>query len=133
MVERVHHIAFIVGNLETSMQQFEETLELDLHTRETMSGDYHLEVAVYELDGLLLELISPTREEGWIYEHWNEHGDGFFHIAFEVPDIEAAVERLHDRGIESDGPNEGLDWLVATLDEEKTIAPMQVVEDEKER
>ncbi|WP_267163708.1 VOC family protein [Halovenus salina] len=94
MVERVHHIAFVVGDLDAAAAQFEETLGLECYTRETMSGDYYLEVAVYELDGLLLELITPTREEGWIYDHWREHGDGFFHMAFEVPDIDAAIEQF---------------------------------------
>ncbi|MFC7057904.1 hypothetical protein [Halovenus salina] len=53
MVERVHHIAFVVGDLDAAAAQFEETLGLECYTRETMSGDYYLEVAVYELDGLL--------------------------------------------------------------------------------
>lgn len=129
MLERVHHIAFIVGELESATAQFESTLGLERDRRETMTGDFELELAVYELDGVLLELISPTTTEGWVYEYWDEHGDGFFHIAFAVADIETALERFAERGIDADGPDEGLDWLVATLDEDETISAMQIVEE----
>lgn len=129
MLERVHHIAFVVGDLDAATTQFEESFGPTLDRREEMSDEYHLEVAVYDLEGVLLELISPTRDEGWVADYWQEHGDGFFHIAFEVPDITAALETLRARGIEADGPNQGLDWLVATLDDDETVATMQIVED----
>lgn len=133
MIERVHHIAFIVGDLQLATNIFEHTFGVEPDRLETMSGDFHLEVAVYDFGGPLLEFISPTTETGWVYEYWAEHGDGFFHIAFEVPDIRAAVEDLRARGKDVDGPHQGLDWQVATIEDDEGFVTMQVVEDVRSR
>lgn len=129
MFQRVHHVAYIVGELDEAIDQFNRLSGLEPDFTREMSDDFHLEVAVYDIGGVLVELISPTREEGWVYDYWTEHGDGFFHIAFEVPDIDEAITRFREQNVGIDGPREGLEWMVATLDSEATIGTMQVVED----
>lgn len=133
MFGRVHHIAFIVGDLDAATDQFETQYELSPLMREEMTGDFELEVALYPVGDVLVELITPTTAEGWVYDFWRESGDGFFHIAFEVEDIRESMADLRARGIgfEHDEPQQGFDWLVVTLDPSDTFVPMQIVEDEK--
>lgn len=130
MFRRVHHIAFVVGDLDAAARRFEDQFGMDRVTRDEMSGDFELELALYRLGDTIVELITPTVERGWVYEFWSQHGDGFFHIAFEVADIHRSMAALTAAGIrvKDDEPQEGFDWLVATMDERDTLVPMQIVE-----
>lgn len=130
MFRRVHHIAFVVEDLDAAAARFETAFGMDLVTRDEMTGDFELEVALYRLGETIVELITPTTESGWVYEFWRDNGDGFFHIAFEVADIRESMATLQESGIrfEHDEPQQGFDWLVATMNPEDTLVPMQVVE-----
>lgn len=130
MFRRVHHVAFVVGDLDAAAERFETTFGTELVTRDEMTGDFELELALYRLGETIVELITPTTESGWVYEFWRENGDGFFHIAFEVADIRESMAELRAAGIrfEHDEPQQGFDWLVATMNPEDTLVPMQVVE-----
>lgn len=133
MFTGVHHVAFLVGDLDEATDRFERQYGVDQLTRREMSGDFDLDVALYPVGEVLVELITPTTESGWVYETWRANGDGFFHIAFEVDDIEAGMAALREQGLSFDDetPQQGFDWLVATLDPADTFVPMQIVEDEK--
>jgi methylmalonyl-CoA/ethylmalonyl-CoA epimerase len=130
MFRRVHHIAFVVEDLDAAAMRFETTFGMDLVTRDEMTGDFELEVALYRLGETIVELITPTTESGWVYEFWRDNGDGFFHIAFEVADIRESMAALEGAGIrfEHDEPQQGFDWLVATMNADDTLVPMQIVE-----
>lgn len=131
MFRRVHHVAFLVGDLDEAAEAFETRYGLAPLARHVMTGDFELEVVLYPVGDALVELVTPTTEEGWAYEHWRERGDGFFHIAFEVDDVAASVRALRAAGVgfEADAPREGFDWLVATPDADDTLFPVQLVED----
>ena len=131
MFTDVHHVAFLVGDLDQAVERFERQYGAEQLTRREMTGDFELDVALYPIGSVLFELITPTTESGWVYETWRENGDGFFHIAFEVEDIRESMEELESRGIrvKDDEPQEGYDWEVVTLDERDTLVPMQIVEE----
>ena len=132
MIDRVHHIAFVVENLDTRAEWFESVLQLEPDYCEVIEGEFNLEVLVYNLDDVLIELITPTTDSGWVYDYLEKNGEGFFHIAFGVEDIESVVRQIRDRDVDVDDPVDGVDWLVATLDQEETFVPMQVAEDPDE-
>jgi methylmalonyl-CoA/ethylmalonyl-CoA epimerase len=131
MFQRVHHLAFLVGDLDAAAEQFETGSGLDPLVRREMTGDFELEVILYPVGESLVELITPTTESGWVYDTWQATGDGFFHVAFEVDDVEASMRELESRGVDFQdvAPREGFDWIVATLDDADTLVPMQLVED----
>ncbi|MFC3478239.1 VOC family protein [Halobacterium litoreum] len=133
MFTRIHHVAFLVGDLDEASAAFESQFGVEQLTRREMTGDFELAVALYPVGESLVELITPTTDSGWVYETWREQGDGFFHIAFEVDDVHERMAELQAAGVafDSDAPQEGLDWLVATLDADASVVPMQLVEDEK--
>ncbi|WP_435116199.1 VOC family protein [Halolamina sp. C58] len=132
MFTRIHHVAFVVGDLDAATDAFEAQFGVDRLAREEMTGEFELEVALYPVGDALVELITPTTERGWVYEHWREHGDGFFHIAFAVDDIRERMAELRAAGVEfaSEEPQQGYDWLVATMAEGDTLVTMQLVEDD---
>lgn len=131
MFRKIHHIAFVVRDIEAAMDRFEANYEMKLESRGEVTGQYSMDVALYYAGDNIVELIEPTSESGWTYEYLQENGEGWFHIAFEVDDIRKRMEQLRERGIRfvDDEPQDGYDWEVATLDDRDTIVPMQIVED----
>lgn len=133
MFTRIHHVAFLVGDLDEAIAQFESRYGVEQLARREMTGEFELAVALYPVGESLVELITPTSESGWVYETYHEQGPGLFHVAFAADDVHERMAELRAAGVtfESEVPQEGLDWLVATLDPADTIFPMQLVEDEK--
>ena len=130
MFTKIHHIAFVVSDIEDSMERFEENYDMELVSRDQISGAFSMDVALYNAGDNIVELIEPLSEDSWTYEVLQENGEGWFHIAFEVEDIRESMEELESRGIrvKDDEPQEGYDWEVVTLDERDTLVPMQIVE-----
>jgi len=132
-VQTDSHIAFLVegvnDDIEEGMATFKETLDFEFLELVNCDDDY-VDIALYRMENTIVELMAPTEEDGWPYRYWRENGTGFFHIAFEVDDIDAAINQLSQRstGMQTE-VYEGVDWSVATMDEADTLVPMQLVED----
>lgn len=135
MFNNIHHIAFVVEDIESSMTSFEENYGMELLTRGEMTAQYQIpqeiDVALYQAGDNIVELIEPLSEEGWTYDVLQENGDGWFHIAFAVDDIREGMAELESRGIRiwDDEPSQGFAWKVVTLEPEDTLVPMQLVEE----
>lgn len=131
MFTKIHHIAFVVADIEDAMERFEDNYDMTLVNRDEVTGAFSMDVALYNAGDNIVELIEPLGEEGWTYDVLQENGEGWFHIAFEVDDIRESMTELESRGIrvKDDEPQEGYDWEVVTLDERDTIVPMQIVEE----
>ncbi|UTF55738.1 VOC family protein [Natronosalvus rutilus] len=131
MFTKIHHIAFVVADIEDAMQRFEDNYDMTLVNRDEVTGAFSMDVALYNAGDNIVELIEPLGDSGWTYDVLQEQGEGWFHIAFEVDDIRESMKELESRGIrvKDDEPQEGYDWEVVTLDERDTIVPMQIVEE----
>lgn len=135
MFTKIHHVAFVVEDIESSMTSFEENYGMKLLTRGEMTAQYRIpqeiDVALYQTGDNIVELIEPLSEEGWTYDVLQANGDGWFHIAFAVDDIREGMAELESRGIRiwDDEPSQGFAWKVVTLEPEDTLVPMQLVEE----
>jgi len=131
MFTKIHHIAFVVADIEDAMQRFEDNYDMTLVNRDEVTGAFSMDVALYNAGDNIVELIEPLGDSGWTYDVLQEQGEGWFHIAFEVDDIRESMAELESRGIrvKDDEPQEGYDWEVVTLDERDTLVPMQIVEE----
>ena len=97
-IKRVDHLGVIVDNLDDAVRSFTGHLGLELdHTEQY--GD-ELDIVFLPCGETLVELIKPRTEEGSNAEYLREHGPGIQHVAFEVEDIDAALEELGKRGVE---------------------------------
>lgn len=135
MFDKIHHLAFVVEDIESSMTSFEENYGMELLTRGQMTAQYRIpqeiDVALYQAGDNIVELIEPLDEAGWTYEYLQENGEGWFHVAFAVDDIREGMAELESRGIRvwDDEPSEGFAWTVVTLHPDDTLVPMQLVEE----
>ena len=116
-IKRVNHLGIIVGDLDEAVQSFTDHLGLRLEHVEQYGDE--LDIAFLPCGETLVELIKPRTEEGSNAEYLREHGPGIQHVAFEVDDIDAALEELGKRGVEplGDAPLPGAgETRIAFLD-----------------
>ncbi len=100
-IKRVDHLGIIVSDLDGALRGFTEHLGLELdHTEQY--GD-ELDIAFLPCGETLVELITPLTREGSNADYLEQHGPGIQHVAFEVDDLDAALEELSERGVNALG------------------------------
>jgi methylmalonyl-CoA/ethylmalonyl-CoA epimerase len=100
-VRRVNHLGILVEDLDGAVRSFTENLGLSLDHVERYGEQ--LDIAFLPCGETLVELIKPLTNEGWNAEYLEEQGPGIQHVAFEVEDLEAALDELKARGVDSMG------------------------------
>jgi methylmalonyl-CoA/ethylmalonyl-CoA epimerase len=116
-IKRVDHLGVIVADLDDAVRSFTKHLGLTLDHTERYGDE--LDIAFLPCGGTLVELIKPRAEVGSNADYLKEHGPGIQHVAFEVDDLEAALEELNERGVEAlgDAPVPGAGGMrIAFLD-----------------
>jgi methylmalonyl-CoA epimerase len=60
--------------------------------------------------GAMVELLSPTREGTGVARYLQSRGEGLHHVAYEVQDVAAELERLRGEGVRlvDEAPRVGL-------------------------
>lgn len=99
---RLEHIAIAVENLDTAAALYAILLDRPEAGRETVHSE-GVKVAFFDLDGPRLELMEPTEGDSAVGRFLERRGPGLHHIALEVDDIEAALDRCREAGAEPVG------------------------------
>ena len=122
MIKRVHHFDYVVKDLEQAVNRMRQLFSLEPVTRKVLEGSR--KVALYEIGDVRLALVEPLDDQGSLAGRWlRDHGEGFFHIAFEVDDLDRCVAQLEEKGIGFlEKPKQpGFGWRVATVDPRYTL------------
>lgn len=136
MLTGIHHVAYVVEEMDDNLAAFEALFETEPTFRMRRDdADFVLETALYLTGDHYIEFISPLGEHGWPSEHLSEHGEGFFHIGYEVEDLDAAIRSLREANVDlvTDEPQAGVNdaWRLITIDEAETVVPTQLVQDDR--
>jgi len=91
------HIGIAVKNLEISIPLFEKLLNSPCYKTEQVTSE-KVNTAFFLKDNTKVELLESTDPDGVIAKFIEKKGEGLHHIAFEVADIEAEMERLKNEG-----------------------------------
>ncbi len=107
---RVEHIGIAVKDLESAVPLFEKLLNTPCYKTETVESE-GVNTAFFQNGETKLELLEATKEESPIAKFVEKKGEGMHHIAFEVADIEAEMQRLSSEGfiLLNDKPKQGAD------------------------
>ncbi|MGM0592251.1 MAG: VOC family protein [Halobacteriota archaeon] len=136
MLTGIHHIAYVVEDMDASLSTFETLFDEEPVHRMRRDDEFVLETALYHVDGQYIEFISPISERGWAYEYLSEHGEGFFHVGYEVDDLDASIESLREQGVGlvTEEPQSGVGgaWRLITIEEGETVVPTQLVQDDRD-
>jgi methylmalonyl-CoA/ethylmalonyl-CoA epimerase len=95
----IHHVGYVVADLDAALAGLAATFAVAVAVREVMH-EQGVEALMCEGAGGAIELIRPLDPAGAIGRFMEKRGEGFHHVAFCVPDIEAALAALGARGAE---------------------------------
>ena len=107
-------IGIAVNSLKTSIPLYERLLGESCYKTEQVSSE-SVDTAFFLQNGAKIELLESLDPNGPIAKFIAKKGEGLHHIAFEVPDILAEMERLKKEGFTllNEAPKMGADnkWV----------------------
>ncbi len=121
-MKKIEHIGIAVKNIEASNALFEKLFGLPHYKTETVESEGVI-TSFFQTGVNKIELLQATHADSPIAKFIEKKGEGIHHIAFDVEDIEAEIERLKDEGfvVLNDIPKQGADnKLVAFLHPKST-------------
>jgi methylmalonyl-CoA/ethylmalonyl-CoA epimerase len=96
-MHKVEHIGIAVKKLDTAISLFEKLLNSPCYKTELVETE-QVNTAFLKTGTTKIELLESTEPDGIIARFIEKKGEGLHHIAFEVNDIEAEMERLKKEG-----------------------------------
>ncbi|SHL79151.1 methylmalonyl-CoA epimerase [Chitinophaga jiangningensis] len=107
---KVEHIGIAVKSLETSIPVFEKLLNTPCYKQEPVASE-NVITAFFQTGENKIELLEATAPESAIAKFLDKKGEGIHHIAFEVADIYAEMDRLRSEGfiLLNETPKKGAD------------------------
>jgi methylmalonyl-CoA/ethylmalonyl-CoA epimerase len=124
LMTNVEHIGIAVKSLADSIPLFEKLLNTLCYKTETVESEA-VNTAFFQRGETKIELLESTTEDGVIRKYIDRKGEGIHHIAFEVEDIYAEMQRLREEGfvLLNEQPKRGADnKLVCFLHPKSTNA-----------
>lgn len=101
MNKKIDHIGIAVRDIESSIHFYENVLGgklIDRYISEAIGVES--EVAILEVNGDRIELLAPTNNTtSPIARFIRQKGKGVHHIAYQVADLDDALEELKKQGI----------------------------------
>jgi methylmalonyl-CoA/ethylmalonyl-CoA epimerase len=109
-MQKCEHIGIAVKSLAASVPLFEKLLNNKCYKTELVESEM-VNTAFLQTGETKIELLESLEPDGIIARFIEKKGEGIHHIAFEVDDIEAEMERLKKEGfvLLNDKPKAGAD------------------------
>ena len=98
MLEKINHIGIAVQSLEASLPFYRDNLGMALLGIEEVA-EQKVKVAMLQIGESKVELLEPTAADSPVARFLEKSGPGIHHLAYEVADIEAAIEKLKLEGV----------------------------------
>ena len=94
---KIDHIGIAVRSLADAVKTYEDVIGLKVSGYETVQ-DQAVNLAMIPIGDSRIELLEPLHANSPIEKFMAKRGEGMHHIAVEVDDIEAALERFKASG-----------------------------------
>jgi methylmalonyl-CoA/ethylmalonyl-CoA epimerase len=96
--KKLNHIGIAVENINDYINFYKDVLGLRFEGEETVI-DQKVKVAFLTIGETRIELLEPTADDSPVRKFIESKGTGVHHLAFDVDDIEADLERLKKAGV----------------------------------
>ncbi len=107
---KIEHIGIAVKDLEKSNQLFKKLFGKAHYKIEEVASE-NVNTSFFKMGESKIELLEATDPESPIAKFIEKRGEGMHHIAFDVPDIYAEMQRLEKEGFQliNEKPKRGAD------------------------
>jgi methylmalonyl-CoA/ethylmalonyl-CoA epimerase len=92
-ITKIDHIGIAVKNLGQSSKKYSDILGIKVETIEEIP-ELGVKIAFIPVGDVLIELIQPMNENTPLYKRIEEKGEGVYHMAFSVDDIDQALDEM---------------------------------------
>ncbi len=129
---RVHHISFLVADLDKAVERYKDLFEIESVELETLP-ERGVATARFDVNGVWIVLVQPVDDDSEPARVLKQQGEGVFLISFAVDDLEDARAKLAAKGAidKSVMARDGLqDWRVIDLNPDAVFgAPIHLTEE----
>lgn len=110
MINKIEHIGIAVKSIKDSNKLFESLFGKSHYKIESVESE-SVNTSFFKIGESKIELLEATNDDGPIAKFIAKKGEGIHHIAFDVDDIEAEIERLKKEGfiVLNEKPKKGAD------------------------
>jgi methylmalonyl-CoA/ethylmalonyl-CoA epimerase len=98
-IGKIHHVAIIVRDLESVLDLYRDKLGLTVETVMPILYD-RVTIGFLPVGEVKIELVQPDDDTTGAAKFLEARGEGFHHVCFEVPDIQAALDKLAADGLQ---------------------------------
>ena len=98
MITKINHIGIAVNNIDEAVKLYTDVLGLKVKDIEVVE-EQKVKTAIIPVGESKIELLESTDPEGIIAKYIDRKGEGLHHLAFEVSNIQGALEAIADKGI----------------------------------
>lgn len=120
MFEHIHHVAYVVSDMDDAVRVFRDTFELELSQRRVIEGETSVEMAGFRCGPTIIEILRPINHPA-LAQFLEEHGPGLHHVAFAVKDLPERIEELKEKEIFASKPFVvGMGWNISYFDLDKS-------------
>lgn len=93
------HVAIAVENLDAALAEYERQYRIQSVHREVIESQ-GVEEAMIAVGGSHIQLLEPLGEDTPVGKFLAKHGEGLHHVAYAVPDLDAALDHLRSQGVQ---------------------------------
>jgi methylmalonyl-CoA/ethylmalonyl-CoA epimerase len=95
---RIDHIGIAVNDLDAAVQLYGGSFDMAEQHRETVE-EQGVEAILLEVGEGHIELIRPLSDDTGVAKFIAKNGEGMHHVAYQVDDIDAALEKVREAGL----------------------------------
>ena len=95
---RLNHLALVVADLDESLGFWRDDIGLPVTGQAQTVAAEEVKIAFLDLGDVRLELIQPTTDDSGAARYLQKRGPGLHHVCLQVPDIEAKIAELLEKG-----------------------------------
>ena len=95
----IDHVGVAVDDLDAALALYEGTFGMRVAHRETVT-EQGVDAVLLDVGDTHVELLSPLGPDTPVGKFLERKGPGLHHVAYRVADIDAALAKLRDDGVE---------------------------------
>ena len=99
MITKIDHIGVVVSDIEEALKVYQQALGLSL-AKIQERPDQAVTIAFLPTGESEIELVQPVTSDSGVAKFLQKRGEGIHHLCLEVDDIEEALAKLREKGLQ---------------------------------